>query len=428
MAKKFPEDKYNLEVGQMKSLADFEGDSYSGILIKRNQSGYSYFIKYRDENQKVKRELVSEPNMTKGKAKSALENRRADIKKIKQAIKNGEAYSPSLNKKSSLNTLNEMAEFYFDTHITKTSEKERTRFAFHLKDEEFANKPLVLITMEELNDFRTKLENKRPHNIRRTEMAGKVSNYKNEKLSPKSVSSIIALCKTIVFYAIKKAKYKGENTLQYWEKPKVDNVRLKMMTDKEIELYLESLQEADIRYPRDRKEFEERPYRISYLFALLALTTGARRQTILHIKIKDINFENKTISLYNRKSERPYLGHIVSDKVEEVIKEIIQNNGHPDREYLFCVKNSRTRYGNYPNPVKAKLDEVINKHREGDSILTVRDFRNVFATTLIHKGVNLSFIQNLLSHKTPTMTARYAQMMSSAGGDEVKSVMGGLNL
>ena len=358
MAKKFPEDKYNLEIGQMKSLADFEGDSYSGILIKRNQSGYSYFIKYRDENQKVKRQLVSEPNMTKGKAKSALETKRADIKKIKQAIKNGEAYSPSLNKKSSLNTLNEMAEFYFDTHITKTSEKERTRYYFHIKDEEFANKPLVLITMEELNDFRTKLENKRPYNVIRTEIAGKESKFKDRKLSAKSVSGIIATCKTIVYYAIKKAKYKGENTLQHWEKPKVDNVRLKMMTDKEIELYLESLQEADIRYPRDRKEFEERPYRISYLFALLALTTGARRQTILHIKIKDINFENKTISLYNRKSERPYLGHIVSDKVEEVIKEIIQNNGHPDREYLFCVKNSRTRYGNYPNPVKAKLDEV----------------------------------------------------------------------
>ena len=121
-------------------------------------------------------------------------------------------------------------------------------------------------------------------------------------------------------------------------------------------------------------------------------------------------------------------GHIVNDKVADVIKEIIQNNGHPDREYLFCVKGTRTRYGNYPNPVKHQLDLVINKNRDKDNLLTVRDLRNVFATTLIHKGVNISFIQNLLSHKTPTMTARYAQMMSEAGGDEVKDVIGSMNL
>ena len=31
------------------------------------------------------------------------------------------------------------------------------------------------------------------------------------------------------------------------------------MSDEEIELYLASLKEADIRYERDRKEFEEKP-------------------------------------------------------------------------------------------------------------------------------------------------------------------------
>lgn len=421
------EDKYDLEVGKFKSLADFEGDSYKGILIKKNKSGYSYYIKYRDETQKVRRELVEMDNLTIGKIKKLLADKKSSVRQIKTAISKGESYTP-LKRKSNLNTLNEMADFYFDTHISKTIDKERGRYNFHIVEEEFAKKQLLLITMDELNEFRTKLENKKPHNVIRCELAGRISRFKDNKLSPKSVSSIIALCKTIVRYAIKKGKYNGVNTLDHWEKPTVDNVRLKMMTDKEIETYLESLQEVDIRYPRDRKEFEERPYRISYLFALLALTTGARRQTILHIKIKDIDFERKTINLYNRKSERPYIGHIVNDKVADVIKEIIENNGYPDREYLFCVKGTRTRYANYPNPVKHQLDLVINKNRDKDNLLTVRDLRNVFATTLIHKGVNISFIQNLLSHKTPTMTARYAQMMSEAGGDEVKDVMGGLNL
>lgn len=427
MGKKFPEDNYNLEVGKFKSLADFEGDGYKGILIKRNKSGYSYYIKYRDEKQAVRRELVNEPNMSKGKAKSALISKIAEIKEIKNKIAQGEAYTP-LKRKSKLNTLNEMADFYFDTHITKTSERERSRYKYHIREEEFAKKHLLLITIEELNDFRRKLENKTPNNVLRTEMAGKVSKFKDRKLSPKSVSTIIALCKTIVKFAIDEGKYRGENTLAGWKKPSYDNVRLKKLTDKEIETYLASLQDADIRYPRDKKGFEESPYRISYLFALLAITTGARVQTILNIKIKDIDFDNKKIALYNFKTESEYIGHIANDKVAEVIKEIIQNNGHPEREYLFCIKGTQTRYKNYPNPVKKKFDTVINKNRTGDDILTIRDLRNVFASTLIHQGVPISFIQNLLSHKTPAMTSRYAQMSNDLGGNEVKSIMGGLNL
>ena len=240
-------------------------------------------------------------------------------------------------------------------------------------------------------------------------------------MSNKTVNSVIALCSTIVEFARKKGKYKGDNPFFYVEKLKVDNIRIKKMTEEEIEKYLKSLHTADIRYTRDIAWHDTTPYRISYLFALLALTTGARVQTLLNIKIsKDLDFEKKEIALYNFKTDTPYIGHIVSDKVTEVIKEIINNNGFPNREYLFCIKGTENKYVNYPNPVRHKLDSIINKDRMGDELLTVRDLRNVFATRLINRGMPLSFIQNLLSHKTPNMTARYAQMMKGTGGAELK--------
>ena len=421
MAKVY-EDKYNLGIGDIKSLAEFEGDKYSGILIKRNKKGYTYSIKYRNELNKVIKKVVKEKNMTKGKALVALNKAKNDVVNIKDGI----APIQQANK-NKLTTLNEMADYYFTTHITKTATREAKRYDFHIRDEDFANKYIFLITVEELNEFKVDIAKRIPYNIKRTELAGKVSNYKNKTLSPKSISTIIALCKTVINYSIENGKYKGENPFFYIKKPKVNNIRLKLMSDEEIKTYFKALETADIRYDRDIDTFNHTPYRISLLFAILALTTGARVQTLLNIRIRDIDLEDNIIHLFNRKvDDEAYIGHIANDRVKELIKEIIINNGFPNREYLFCNFQTEKQYINFPNPVRRVLDKVININRSGDSLLTVRDFRNVFATSLINKKVDISRIQNLLNHKTPIMTARYAQMLKKAGGDDVKEHFGNI--
>jgi len=60
--------------------------------------------------------------------------------------------------------------------------------------------------------------------------------------------------------------------------------------------------------------------------------------------------------------------------------------------------------------------------RDEEDRLAVRDLRNVFATRLINEGMNISHIQHLLNHKTPTMTMRYAQLLDTTGGDELKDI------
>jgi hypothetical protein len=75
----------------------------------------------------------------------------------------------------------------------------------------------------------------------------------------------------------------------------------------------------------------------------------------------------------------------VSDHIADIIQEVIYSNGIPNRKYLFCLLGSESRYKNYPNPVRRILDSVINDTRDDKNKLTVRDFRNVFATRLIKK-------------------------------------------
>ena len=231
------------------------------------------------------------------------------------------------------------------------------------------------------------------------------------------------MCNTIIKYCIRHERYKGDNPFNYMKRIKFDNVSLKQMSEEEIEGYLDALKNAKYSFVRsDYKHSLE----LGYLFALLALTTGARKRTILQIKVQDIKFNDKEISLYNYKTDEPYVGHIVSDEVGDTLKEHCKNKEPED--YIFYNYKTQKVYDGYPIIVKRKLDAVINHSRDQKNRLAVRDFRNVFATRLINKGMNLSHIQNLLNHKTPNMTARYAQMLDTTGGEELKQMFSGMKL
>lgn len=401
----------------MQSLAKLTGNNkYTGLLVKKNKdNSLTYYMKYRDYNNKVvKKAIKNIPNITHNKALKEFNRVKQEMYDIKNGLK------ISVENKINLITLNEMADFYFKNHTFKKNYQERKRYDFHIAIEEFAAKPLVLVTVKELEDFIDKMFEKNPV---KWVYGEKIVYDKTKKLQPATVNNNLSLCKTIVKYSIKKQRYKGENPFNYIDKIEFDNVKLKQMSEEEIESYLKSLKKA--KHHVDRYDYIH-SYKLAYLFALLALTTGARKRTILMLKVKDVNFVEKTISLYNYKTDTPYLGHIVNDEVENILNEHCE--GRNKEDYIFYNPITYTVYEGYPSVVKKKLDEVINSKRSDNEKLTVKDFRNVFATRLINKGMSLSFIQNLLNHKSQNMTQRYAQMLDKTGGEELKNMFKEMNL
>ncbi len=404
------------EAGKMISLAAYTGNNkHAGLLIKKTSKGMTYYMKYRDENNKVvKKAITGIQNLKQSKALEIFDDVKRNIKKIK------EGKPPEKKRKNDkLKTLNEMAYYYFENKKFKSVEKEKSRYNYYFREKELATKLFNLVEIEELLDYQDELQKMVPDHIIRTERAGKVSSYPNKTLSNKTINNTMALASAIVEFALYKRKYFGINPFRFVDKLEVDNVKMKRMKKHEIETYLELLK----KYDDDRDQ-----YRIGYLYGLLALTTGARVQTLLSIEIENIDFEEREINIYNHKSEKEYICHIVSDTVADTIKEIIIKNGYPDRQYLFCPKDSQERYKNYPKYVKTILDRHINSARKISDKLTIRDLRNVFATRLINKGMNLSYIQNLLNHTSPTMTSRYARMLDKTGGDELKDMFGDVKL
>jgi len=309
-----------------------------------------------------------------------------------------------LNSHNKLKTLHDMYNFYIENNTHKSLANTKSRYKQHLEGERFSTKHITLITLEELKDFKRNLLKKKAFK-------------KDTFLTNKSINEIILLAVRLVNYAIQEEKFNGPNPFSKIKKEKVDNIRIKQMSDEDFEIFFNAMKSADKRYPSSKND-----YRIGYLFTLLALTTGAREQTILNIKIKNISFENNTIRLYNFKNEEYYIGHIVSDTIKEIIKEIIENNGFPNREYLFCLRDTEKKYANYPKQVKRVLDKEINSLRDTEERIAIKDFRNVFATRLINKKMNLKFIQKFLNHKTPNMTARYAQILDEEGGDDLREL------
>lgn len=401
----------------MTSLAKLTGnEKYSGLLVKENKDGsLTYYMKYRDYHNKViKKAIRNIPNITHNKALKEFNRVKQEIYEIKNGL------SISKDQKINLITLNEMADFYFENHVFKKVHQETKRYNFHVRDEEFSSKPLMLVTPKDLYAFKNKMLNKHPVKWIYGE---RIAYDETKKLQPATVSNILVLCNTIIKYAIQNERYKGDNPFKYMKRIKFDNVSLKQMEEEEIEEYLDALKNAKYKYNRSdyRHSLE-----LGYIFALLALTTGARKRTILQIKVEDISFADKTISLYNYKTDTPYFGHIVSDEVENTLKEYCKNKKPED--YIFYNYKTQKVYDGYPIIVKRKLDEIINNSREPKDRLAVRDFRNVFATRLINKGMNLSHIQNLLNHKTPNMTSRYAQLLDKTGGEELKQMFEGVNL
>jgi len=401
----------------MISLATLTGNNkYTGLLVKETTKGtLTYYMKYRDYNNKVvKKAIRNIPNISHAKALKEFNRVKDEIYKMKEGL------SLKENKKINFSTLNEMADYYFTNHEFKGKDLERKRFDFHITDEEFASKPLMLVKTKDLNEFKNKMLAKNP--VAHFNSTTKVCTYdKTKTLQPATVHNSLILCSTIIKYSIMNERYKGENPFNYVKRVKFDNVTLKQMTEEEIEKYLQSLKDAthyryDYRYS----------YKLGYVFALLALTTGARKRTILQIKVENINLQKRTLSLYNFKTETPYIGHIVSDEIAEVLKEVCKDKESND--YIFYNLKFKKVYDGYPFIVKQKLDEVVNSRREEGEKLAVRDFRNVFATRLINKGMNLSHIQNLLNHKTPNMTMRYAQMLDTTGGDELKEMFSDMKL
>jgi integrase len=144
-----------------------------------------------------------------------------------------------------------------------------------------------------------------------------------------------------------------------------------------------------------------------------ALHTGMRRGEILSLKWNQIR--NGFIYLKKTKTSEPRQIPI-NDTLDEMFKRIkseqnpsknvVGLDGKPvegiKSKHVFCRNNEPVKY--VTNPFTAIV------RRAGITDFKFHDLRHTFASQLLMKGGTLKDVQELLGHKTMTMTLRYAHL------------------
>lgn len=217
----------------------------------------------------------------------------------------------------------------------------------------------------------------------------KIKEHALGKLSEGSTGLILAVVRSIFKYA-KDQKVIVENVASEVSKPKVDNRRMRTLSQAEAELLLDTL--------KDRTPD-------TYRIALFSLQMGLRAGEVLKLTWADIDTENNRIAIRETKSKKNRWAYPTPKVIAEL--EAMRAEGRQGR--LFPYPKVSVTFGRivkelgFNNGVKETINKVV-----------FHTLRHTFATWLVNKGVSIYTLKELLGHSTLAMTERYAKVSEDA--------------
>lgn len=136
---------------------------------------------------------------------------------------------------------------------------------------------------------------------------------------------------------------------------------------------------------------------------------GVRISELINIKLKDIDYSNKTILVYGKGSKERIVSY--GEYAKEIIEIYIKNGRN---QLLDGVKSDYLIVGNKREKLTSRrIEQIINKLIEKTSIkmnITPHMFRHTFATHLLDQGCDLLVVQELLGHASLATTEIYTHV------------------
>ena len=137
----------------------------------------------------------------------------------------------------------------------------------------------------------------------------------------------------------------------------------------------------------------------------LLFSTGIRISELCHLKVEDINFQERLLKIFGKGSKERIL-YIGNDDVMKLLRLLLKyNNGS---EYLFLNKFNKQ----LSEQTVRILLTTIEKENGLSMHITPHMFRHTFATTLLEKEVDIRYIQNILGHSSISTTQIYTHVNS----------------
>lgn len=129
---------------------------------------------------------------------------------------------------------------------------------------------------------------------------------------------------------------------------------------------------------------------------VMAYNTGMRRSEILKLRWENVDMSQGYLRVEETKNgESRYIP--INKQLNEALKTVKYN---ASGDYVFTHDNEPAK------TFKTAFNAAVR--RAGVDRFTFHDLRHTFASVLVMKGVDLATVQELLGHKSITMTKRYS--------------------
>ena len=267
------------------------------------------------------------------------------------------------------------------------------KFLFFLKNElnysEFTIKSYQL----DLTDFFEYIKKSKINYLRinNNEVRGYLKYLDSCNLKNSTISRRISTLRTFYNYLLDERLVES-NVFHNVKNPKLEKKLPNYLNYNEIEELLESIDITNTEGLQRRLLIE------------MFYSTGCRVSEMINVKLKDIDFTNKTIRIMGKGSKERivYYGDYASKYLEEYLKKV------EVKDYLFTNKKQE----------KLSVIEVeliikdIMKHISIKTHVTPHTLRHTFATHLLNNGADIKTVQELLGHANLSTTGIYTHISS----------------
>lgn len=363
--------------------------SKEGVYTRQLHNGDTAFIiTYRAHNKYYKRKLG-----TKSEGWS-----------IEKAYNERLERSKRFSKIESSITLEEAFKAYFQSIKHKSDAKNTWGRYYNHIHENLGHIPLDAIKSKDVLELRNNLSEK-------------ISSKTKRELAPRTVDYMIGIVHTVYqnYNKYNEKQIPSPASHEKIDRYNPDNSRRRYLTEKEIkELYY---------MIKHRNDFTQNSYakpsvtKELVLFTKISLSTGARLNSVLTIRKKDIDFERGVITITNHKSHRVYKGFLIQTLCQD-IKEWC-NDCH-ENNFIFgkgAVPKHPTSFAKRLQPILDKcFNEGVTDRRDK---VVIHTLRHTFGSHLAIQGTPIYTIMKLLDHRRVEQTIVYAKLSPNQGQEEV---------
>ncbi len=268
-------------------------------------------------------------------------------------------------------------------------------FRLYLEVERNLSSHTITAYDKDVRNFLEWLKNKAPENINHKDLREYLASLQGKNYSKTTTARKIASIRTFYRYLYRERLVEA-NPADHIKGPKKNHPLPKFLTDKEMELILNSINTKTPSGYRNRAVIET-------LYA-----TGMRVSELCNLVFDNLNLEQNEITVFGKGGKERIV--LISNRAKEYLQnyldEIRPKFAKQDNKYIFLnAEGYRLQQQSVDDILRAsakklKLQKPVSAHV----------LRHSFATKLLENGADLRVVQELLGHTSISNTQIYTHI------------------